>query len=187
MNQQVKIHASMADFAANAFTAAEFLEMMALGAFEDMRAELVGGVIEKMAPAHGEHGRQNASIVIRLAEALGRDAPLATDLAVKIDVKTVRGIDIALARSKFPKGVAKGTDLLLAIEVSETTLARDLGGKAADYARAGVPAYWVVDLGGRVVHVMTGPGKAGYANRDIIRFGEELAVPGSEKSIIIEV
>ena len=186
MNQQASIRSAQAGFAFDAFTASEFLAMLDLGAFEDMRAELVGGVIEKMAPAHGEHGRQNADIVVRLAQALGQSVRLATDLAIEIDDKTIRGIDIAVARNTFPKGAAKGPDLLLAVEIADSTLGRDLGAKADDYARAGVPTYWVVDLVGRAVHVMTELSEAGYASRHVVRFGEDLAVPGCDQVITID-
>ena len=184
MNQHVRFDNAPVDFAADAFTAADFLQMMELGAFEDMRAELVGGTIEKMAPADSEHGTHNASIVIKLAKALGENACIAVDLAVLIDGKTVRGIDIAVARSVFPRK-ASGSDVLMAVEIAETTLGRDLGAKAADYARVGIPTYWVVDLNGHAVHVMSEPDETGYASRVIVRFGEELSVPGSDKSIVI--
>ena len=186
MNQQVHLRVPPADYAANAFTAADFLQMTELGAFEDMRAELVAGVIEKIGPAHGEHGQQNARVVVNLAIALGKNAPIATDLAVIIDSDTVRGVDIALARTAFPKGPSKGSDLLLAVEIADSTLSRDLGAMAADYARSGVPTYWVVDLSGHAVHVMTEASETRYARREIVRFGEPLAVPGSDKTIVIE-
>ena len=185
MNQHVRIRPAPEGFAYDAFTASDFLQMLELGAFEDMRAELVGGVIEKMAPANGEHGQQNAGIVIKLAKALGANAAIATDLAVLIDEDTIRGVDIAVAHTKFPKGPARGSDLLLAVEIAETTLSRDLGAKANDYARAGIPTYWVVDLNGHAVHVMSEPSDAGYASRVIVRFGEALAVPGSDATIVI--
>ncbi len=185
MNEHVRLHAAPADFAADAFTTADFLQMLELGAFADMRAELVDGVLEKMAPAHGEHGTQNASVVIKLAQALAADACIAIDLAVVIDDNTVRGIDIAVARTRFPKGPANASDVLMAVEIADTTLGRDLGAKAIEYATAGIETYWVVDLNGRAVHVMTDPDEAGYASRAIVRFGEELTVPGCDKPIAI--
>jgi Uma2 family endonuclease len=183
MNEQVRIRPAPAGFTPNAFTSSEFLTMAEL---DDMRAELVAGVIEKMAPAHGEHGQQNFNIGLKLFQALGNETKIATDLAILIDADTVRGVDIAVARTSFPKGPARGSDLLLAVEIAETTLARDLGAKADDYARAGIPAYWVVDLAGRAVHVLREPGEGGYAVRDIVRFGEHLAVPGSDATIVME-
>lgn len=158
--------------------------MLDLGSFEDMRVELAGGVIEKMAPAHGEHARHNFELGLKLVDALGRGAVIATDLALVVDSETVRGVDIAVAHAQFSDGPAHGADILLAIEIAETTLSRDLGAKAADYARAGIETYWVVDLVGHVVHVMTEPSDGGFAKREVVRFGENLAVPGSDAIIV---
>jgi Uma2 family endonuclease len=46
------------------------------------------------------------------------------------------------------------SDVRLVIEVSDSTLAFDLGPKARLYARAGIPEYWVFDIGERrlIVH-----------------------------------
>jgi Uma2 family endonuclease len=186
MNQPFDHRGVQADFAADAFTAHDFLQMLELGAFEDMRAELVGGVIEKRSPAEGEHAQSNFGVGNRIAQALENEARIAIDLVIVIDEKTVRAVDIAVAIDKFPKRAAKGTDLLLGVEIAETTLSRDLGAKARDYARAGLPNYWVVDLKGRVAHVMAEPSPEGYARRDVIRFCEPLAVPGSSKTIVID-
>lgn len=168
------------------FSAREFATMLDLGAFEDMRVELVEGEFEKMAPAGGDHGTANFSIALKLHQALGQaGATIATDLAVQIDANTVRGLDIAVGAKPFRKGIAIGEDVLLAVEIAETTLSRDLGSKAAHYARAGIPHYWVVDLNARVVHVMSNPSVDGYAQRSVVRFGEPLAVPGTSETITL--
>jgi Uma2 family endonuclease len=48
-------------------------------------------------------------------------------------------------------------DVLLVVEVADTTLARDRGIKLRSYARANLPIYWIVDLVGETVEVYTGP------------------------------
>ncbi len=45
----------------------------------------------------------------------------------------------------------------LLIEVSDSTLGKDLGAKAALYARIGIVEYWVVDIPGQRLHVHRGP------------------------------
>jgi Uma2 family endonuclease len=55
-------------------------------------------------------------------------------------------------------------DLLLLIEVSDTTLRFDLTTKAALYAGAGIRDYWVVDVIGRRILVHRNPTDAGYQN-----------------------
>jgi Uma2 family endonuclease len=61
-------------------------------------------------------------------------------------------------------------DLLLVIEVSDTTLRFDLSTKAALYARAGIDDYWVVDLAGRQIVVHRQPTSEGY--QEIIAYAE---------------
>jgi Uma2 family endonuclease len=53
-------------------------------------------------------------------------------------------------------------DLLLIVEVADSSLTYDRGLKALLYARAGIGEYWVVDLVGRALYVHRGPGVDGY-------------------------
>lgn len=50
----------------------------------------------------------------------------------------------------------------LVIEVSDSSLGRDLETKAPLYARFGIAEYWVVDIGARVTHVHRAPWNGGY-------------------------
>ena len=61
-----------------------------------------------------------------------------------------------LGRNPVPAEI----DLL--IEVSDTTLAFDLGPKAGLYARAGIQEYWVLDINARVIHQHREPSAQGY-------------------------
>ncbi len=65
-------------------------------------------------------------------------------------------------------------DLLLVLEVSDTTLRFDRTTKAALYARAGIVEYWIVDLNGRQVMVHRQPTAAGYA--EITAYGPHESV-----------
>jgi Uma2 family endonuclease len=47
------------------------------------------------------------------------------------------------------------------------------------YARAGVPAYWLVDVPGRAVEVRTEPGADGYGRCDVFREGATVPSPVS--------
>jgi Uma2 family endonuclease len=53
-------------------------------------------------------------------------------------------------------------EIVLLAEVSSTTLAFDLGRKAAAYASAAITEYWVLDLGGRRLHVHREPHNGAY-------------------------
>jgi Uma2 family endonuclease len=163
--------------------------MLKLGAFADMRAELVGGALVKMMPALPGHGERNATLVLRLHATInGQPLAIATDLAIRIDELSVRAADIAV----YPKTlqadeVPSGADILLAVEIADTTVARDLGEKLADYGRAGVAQYWVVDSAARVVHIMANPKMdGGYADRQVLRFGDPISVAWSDIPVILD-
>ncbi len=76
--------------------------------------------------------------------------------------------DIAVVRGD-PKVYARRhpgpEDVSLLIEVSDTTLQRDRGEKWLNYARSGIPVYWIVNLVDRQVEVYTDPTEAGYGSR----------------------
>jgi len=58
-------------------------------------------------------------------------------------------------------------DVSLLVEVSDTTLPRDRGEKWLNYARSGIPVYWIVNLVDHQVEVYTDPTAAGYASREV--------------------
>lgn len=81
----------------------------------------------------------------------------------------------------------------LIIEISDSTLVYDLGGKAALYAQAGVEDYWVVDINNRLVYVHRSPVASpalpgGYGYQTVTRLTETdrispLAAPQSSFSV----
>lgn len=169
------------------FTALDFERMIAVGAFADLRAELVAGKIEKMMPALPAHGERNITIAVALHTAsAAANVRIMSDVSIRIDPETVRAADIAVAEADIaPDRIPAGDRIILAVGIADTTLARDLGGKRADYSRAGVRNYWVVDAEARVVHIMSAPTARGYANTGLARFGEPIGVPGTNETITI--
>ena len=184
MNQQVRLYAPFEDIAA--FSADDFVAMMDAGAFANIRVELVGGGLEKVAPAQTRHSRMNvkiAALLYALFEPLRGD--VGSDLAVAVDNATIRGIDVAVGLRPFSEGIVPAAEILLAVEIADSTLARDLGVKAVDYARGGIAHYWVVDLNAEAVHVMGQASANGYLIRSVVRFGEPLAVPSTSETITL--
>lgn len=62
------------------------------------------------------------------------------------------------------------------IEVSESSLSKDRRVKARIYAQAGVPEYWVVDVGARTIEVRSAPqqGQGQYAQLRVALPGEAI-------------
>jgi Uma2 family endonuclease len=68
--------------------------------------------------------------------------------------------DVALVRGDRREYVQRHpgpADVALAVEVADTSLARDRGIKKRMYAQAGISVYWIVNLIGRRIEVYTDP------------------------------
>jgi Uma2 family endonuclease len=168
------------------FTAAEFLRMADLGAFDEMKVELDDGEIVRMNPPYAPHGAAVAQVIVALATRVqGSGLRLSGEASVVLAEDTVFAFDAALVRGELPEGRYRPDQLSLVVEVSDTSLDRDLGRKLREYARTGVPLYWVVDVNARVTHVMSRPGDNGYAVRDVFRFGEPLELPEGLGTIVL--
>ena len=121
---------------------------------EDDNVELLDGVLVEMSPPGPAHVEAVARLVMLLVP-VAAAAGLVVSPQGSLDVASPISLpepDIAVAR-------AGGWDAhpgepLLVVEVSVTSRAVDLGRKAAIYAEAGIPEYWVLDIEGRrlVVH-----------------------------------
>jgi Uma2 family endonuclease len=161
------------------FTADEFLRMEALGAFAGRKVELANGqIVEEPLPGW-THARLQAWLIGLLMRAAPAGAIAVGELSVRLSELTVRSFDVGLTSPDVGDvQAAAPADVLLAVEIAVSTPAVDLNDKAAEYAAAGIPAYWVVDAVAEVVHVMSEPGPHGYAQRRVVRFTEPLATPG---------
>ncbi len=91
------------------------------------------------------------------------------------DIAVVRGDD-DLYEDRHP---GPG-DVALIIEVADSSLLRDRGEKRAIYARAGIPAYWIINLVDRQIEIYSGPNEAAYPPPTILRAADsvELMIEG---------
>ncbi len=85
----------------------------------------------------------------------------------------------ALAINDGPPGPE---DILLVVEVSDSSLQFDLNTKAKVYARAGIAEYWVMDVKGRQIWRRRKPGRNRYGEIVTFREDQMIAAPGREDS-----
>lgn len=178
-------HPSSTDSGHARFTAAEFRQIAATGAFADMAVELIDGELQRMNPPMSDHGARQASVTGKLwAIFEGRLQAVLGEVGIQLDDDTVVGCDVGVLRAPIEGNrLLFPADLLLVVEVVETTLDRDTGLKRRKYAAAGIAHYWVVDGARGVVHVYGEPIAGDYAQIATIRFGDPLAVPGTDATI----
>lgn len=167
------------------FTTAEFLHMMESGAFDDMKVELVGGELERMPPPGITHANRQVRVILLLGAVIPPDR-LTGEVGLHLSDDTLLGCDVAVLRESIEGNrMALPPEVTLVVEVAETSASRDRGMKRLAYARASIPTYWVVDGKLGLTHVYSEPQDGDYAQIDTVRFGEPLAVPGTDATIII--
>ena len=144
----------------------------------DARLELIEGEIFEMAPIGPPHSGAVITLSRLLILRAGEQAAVSVQLPVITGELSVPQPDFALLkprRDDYSTAHPRRGDILLAIEVSDTTLRTDLRIKAPLYARAGIPEYWVVDVNERVVHVFREPDVKGYRKTVVAKGEDELA------------
>lgn len=150
------------------FTADEYERMGAAGLFgEDDRVELIEGEIVEMTPIGSRHAACVDRLTRLFATAVAERAIVRVQNPIRLGVRSEPQPDLALLSPRddfYARSHPSPAEVLLVVEVSDTTAAWDRDVKAALYATAGIPETWVVDLIESGVHVFTGPSPEGYTD-----------------------
>lgn len=167
-------------------TVADYHRMGQAGVFSvDHRVELIEGEIVDMAPIGSLHAGTVTYLIHVLRAALGDQAMVAAQNPVYLDRHSEPQPDIAVLkpRADFYRGShPRPADVLLIIEVADSTLRYDCEVKAPIYARHGIPELWSVDLENRALLVYREPVETGYRQmQSSVRPGVlvPLALPGT--------
>lgn len=78
----------------------------------------------------------------------------------------------------YSRSHPRSSEVLLVIEVSDTTLGFDVRTKVPLYARCGIPEVWIVDVQARAMMVFRGPGSQGYGTDFKASMEDEVAAAG---------
>jgi Uma2 family endonuclease len=128
------------------------------------RLELIHGDLVTMAPIGWPH-LQVVTIVAQLfAGQVGNTALVLVQNPISLPPDSEPQPDIALLRAEYRGRAALpgAQDVLLVVEVADSTLARDRDVKIPLYARHGIAEAWLFDLNARRVTVFRDPGPDGY-------------------------
>ncbi len=158
------------------WTVAEIEAMVAAGIIEeDERFELIGGEVVPMLPKGGRHEMVKLDLNRHFQRIAPHDLHIAQETTLRLDDKSFLEPDFCVfPRSVFP-GDMRGPDVLLAVEVADTSLAYDRGRKISVYAAFGIPEVWVIDANSLVTYAYRQLGAEGY--RAVLEVGpaEEIA------------
>ena len=159
------------------FTTADYNRMIEVGLLgKDDHVELIDGEIFEMSPI----GPRHAACVDRLntfLHALSFQWIIRVQSPIQIDPDSEPQPDLALLKARadfYSSGHPTVADVLVVIEVSDTTLEKDRGVKLPLYARAGIPEAWVVDLYNDRVEVHSDPLNGIYQRSRIVQRDQDV-------------
>jgi len=138
---------------------------------QDARVELIEGVIVDMAPIGSHHAGVVNLLMETLLLAAAGQATVTVQQPLRLGSRSEPQPDVMLLRRRadfYRQSHATAADVLLVIEVSDTTLRFDRGEKTALYAKHGIQELWIVDLENRQLHCMREP--AGETYRSVVSF-----------------
>ncbi len=161
------------------FTVDEYFRMVEAGILKPKeRVELIEGEILLKAPT----GHRHVAGVIRYTRVLINLAAnrfsVLVQASLPLDENSAPEPDLALLKYReddYTGGFPNPDDVLLVIEVADSSLNYDREVKAHIYGRAGIPETWVLNLPGDCIERFTGPGSEGYAQHTVLRRGGRVA------------
>ncbi len=134
------------------------------------RVELINGEIIPMSPIKSKHASVVDFFNKKCMLALHSEAIIRVQNPVEINDLSELEPDVAIVK-KHPNHYRfqhpKAEDVLLLIEVSDSTLAKDQTVKLALYANANIPEYWIINIPEQQVEVYTKPKKGKYLQKNI--------------------
>jgi len=166
------------------FTADEFHRIAEAGVLrEDDRVELVNGEIVEMTPIGSHHAACVDRLNVLLQRCFGDRGIVRVQGPIRLDAHSEPQPDLAVLKPRadfYASAHPTPSDILLVVEVADTSVRYDRDIKVPLYARAPIAETWLVDLPNARIEVFTQPTPHGYQQSRRAGRGERLtssAVP----------
>jgi Uma2 family endonuclease len=160
----------------------QYHRMAEAGVFEaGARIELIEGEVIDMAPIGSRHWSAVSRLNRLLVLAAGDRAVVSVQSSLRLHRRTELEPDLTLLKARedfYASALPTGADVLLVIEVADSSLAIDMRTKLRLYAKHGVPEYWVVDLPTGLLHTFGAPQGEAYTRAHRIAAPGVIALPG---------
>jgi Uma2 family endonuclease len=163
------------------FTADQYEKMIAAGILEEGdNVELLRGEIVKMAPIGLRHAGCVARLVSIFGAKFGASVIVWPQNPIRLADDTEPEPDVALLRPSldfYSTARPRPQDVLLLVEVADSSLEKDQSMKAPMYAQAGIAILWIVNLIEDVVEVYASPANGIYTKLHRAVRGESVPLP----------
>jgi Uma2 family endonuclease len=146
------------------WTVAEIERMAADGYFQqNERFELLGGEIVPMSPKGRRHEIIRTKLAFRFSKLAPKGVMVASEPQFNLARDTYTEPDILVHPASIETPDVRGSDALLVVEVSDTSLNYDLRTKLPLYGSHGVRDYWVINAATGMTAVHREPSGNAYA------------------------
>lgn len=171
-------------------TVAEYHRMGEVGILTERdRVELIEGELIAMAPIGSNHSGTVNALTYTLVRAVGDRGVVAVQNPVRLDDLSEPRPDFAILKPRsdfYRQATPRPQDVLLLVEVADSSLTYDHAIKRSLYARHGIPEFWIVNLVAGEVEVCRTPhgdqyASVSHAGRDAVLEPERL--PGAANQV----
>jgi Uma2 family endonuclease len=158
------------------FTVAEVEAMVAAGVMEeDERVELIGGELVPMSPKGNHHEVVKTALLRRWFRAAPDAVELTPETTFRLSEDTYLEPDVVVYPSAMEPKDLNGPNVLLVVEVADSSRRYDMGRKAKLYASFGVRELWVIDAVKLTARAFREPGADGYGEARDFTANERIA------------
>jgi Uma2 family endonuclease len=172
------------------FTVDQYEELGRAGILsDDCRVELIDGDIIEMSPISAGHMYSVAYLNAAFIDGLAGRAVVWPQNALRLGQYLQPQPDIVLLRpplERYRATVPRMEDVLLVVEVADSSLRYDREVKLPRYAAAGVPEAWIANLPGGAVEVHRDPAGRRYSTRAQFLPGDAIA-PAAFPDLLLPV
>jgi Uma2 family endonuclease len=171
-------------------TVSEYHKMAEVGILdEDDRVELINGEIIEMSPIGKLHVNRVNRITSIFKKLPDEKAILSIQNPISIAPYSEPEPDISLLEFKadfYEEELPKAENVLLVIEVADTSLGYDREIKKPLFANAGIPELWIVNIEDEQVEVYKNPLNGDYVSRQIFKRGQTIHLDNLNFSVEVE-
>ncbi|MGH3090591.1 MAG: Uma2 family endonuclease [Rubrobacteraceae bacterium] len=160
------------------FNVDEFYRMGEAGIFDEKsRVELIEGEVVEMNPIGSHHAGNVKRLNALFTEKVRGAAIVDVQNPVQLSEHCQPQPDLALLKPRddfYSESHPTPEDVILLVEVADTSLAHDRDVKVPLYARYGIPEYWIIDLSGREILAHSRPEDGKYRITERVKSGDTL-------------
>ncbi|MBS3028686.1 MAG: Uma2 family endonuclease [Dolichospermum sp. DET50] len=176
----------MTTIQAKRFTLEEYHKLTEIGFLhEDDHVQLINGELIEMVSKGTAHETCLRSLLRQLPKLIGNQATLQCQAPISIPPKSEPEPDFAIIKNRddnYLSSHPQGTDVLLVIEVADSSIDYDQKVKIPLYAKAGIADYWIFNLLDNYLECYSEPYQNkqsifGYGSKRIILPNQVISLP----------